>query len=160
MAPPDLALKRPWNQNAVKAMKDVADMVVRTLGAARGNVSLARERMEIACQLYAELRGRFRHGHGVSLGLIEVVLSSFNNDGLIISAELKRSRVSERLELTCKLYRDLMDPLSYGYNRRLAMDDLPRRLRCELDGIPYMPASKEAWSVDVLRTLPGTDIKL
>lgn len=78
--------------------------------------------------------------HRVAEAFTAIVAHSFVADGSrITDRETKR-----RGELCVSIFGQLRGDLGWSTTR--ALDHLPRYLRCELDGQPWKPDNRSAWS--------------
>lgn len=84
-------------------------------------------------------------------GIEAAVLKSFEAEklpGRIIlvtgasAASPRQAEMKRRVELCTKIFKSLRGDLSWGIDRIL--DQMPRFLRCELDGVPWEPEARLA----------------
>lgn len=82
-------------------------------------------------------------------GTAEIVGASFLVDG----ATMTRNEIKRRTEICAKWTLILRKDLGWSIER--CLDELPRALRCDLDGIPYAPSreGRSTWSGDNGRDL-------
>lgn len=82
-------------------------------------------------------------------GITDVVGGSFLVDGSLST----RNEVKRRTEICAKWTLIFRRDLKWSIER--CLDELPKALRCELDGIPYQPTREGArtWSQDNGRNL-------
>ena len=80
----------------------------------------------------------------VTNSFTEIIGASFLADG----APMTRSEVKRRFEICVGIFKQLRGDLHWGISRIL--DNLPRYLRCELEGDSWTPDARGMW-------LPGDE---
>jgi hypothetical protein len=75
----------------------------------------------------------------VMLTIERAITRSFAEDGSRATGD----EVRRRFALCERLLRQLRGDLGWGLQR--ALDHLPKYLRCELDGAPWMPDARTVW---------------
>ena len=75
----------------------------------------------------------------VSLAIERAISGSFRQDG----ARMTGDEVRRRFAICERLVRRLRGDLGWGLQR--ALDHLPHYLRCELDGIHWLPNARTVW---------------
>lgn len=105
--------------------------------------------MDVLTHLYRTFAEVPEQLHSVLEGTTEVVGASFLVDGSLMT----RSEIKRRTEICAKWTLVLRRDLKWSIHRIL--DELPRALRCELDGISYTPTRSDAhtWSASNGRDL-------
>lgn len=105
--------------------------------------------MDVLTHLYSEFRDYPEQLAKVVDGTTEVVYGSFLVDG----STQTRNEVKRRTELCARWVLTLRKDCRWSIERIL--DELPRALRSELDGIPYSPTreGRQTWSADNGRDL-------
>jgi len=105
--------------------------------------------VDILTHLYLAFREEPRLLGEVVTGVAEVVGGSFLADG----STMTRDEFKRRTQICAKWLLTLRNDIGWAAQR--ALDELPKALRCELDGIPYSPTreGKDTWSVDNGRDL-------
>lgn len=92
-------------------------------------------------KLFGDNPGRYRE---ITNRIADTVVASFHADrSTPTQAEIKR-----RIQICNKWFIELYKGLSWASRR--ALDELPKALRCELDGIDYTPSreGKSSWGAD------------
>jgi len=99
--------------------------------------------------LYLAFREEPQKLREVVESLAEVVGGSFLADG----STMTRDEFKRRTQIASKWLLVLRNEVGWAVQR--ALDELPKALRCELDGIPYAPSreGKDTWCADNGRDL-------
>jgi hypothetical protein len=104
--------------------------------------------LHIYTQVFAELegaeKGRLRQ---VVDGFAETVGGSFLAD----KSTMTKNEINRRTEMCAEIFMEFWKDLKWSTVRSL--DELPKALRCRLDGIPYTPPKGMRWSADNARDL-------
>lgn len=105
--------------------------------------------MDVLTHVFLEFREEPAQLNAVITAIAEVVQGSFFADG----STPTRSEVQRRTGICAKWLLELRKDLGWAAQR--ALDELPKALRCELDGVPYTPTrmDRNTWSADNGRDL-------
>jgi hypothetical protein len=105
--------------------------------------------MHVFTQVFTELKGNAGYLKTVVDGFTETVGGSFIAD----KSSMTNAEVARRTEMCAEFFMQFRKDLGWATNRIL--DELPKALRCKLDGIPYEPSrqDKQTWGADNGRDL-------
>lgn len=105
--------------------------------------------MDVLTHLYLEFREEPARLETTMHALVEVVGGSFLADG----ATMTKAEAKRRTEICARWLLELRKDLGWSLPRIL--DELPRALRCDLDGIVYTPSreGRHSWGADNARNL-------
>jgi hypothetical protein len=105
--------------------------------------------MDTLTHLYLVFREQPEQLNVVMEEMTLIVGGSFLADG----SKMTRNEVKRRLQMSAKWLLTLRQDVGWSVQR--ALDELPKALRSELDGIPYEPSreGRSTWSADNGRDL-------
>jgi hypothetical protein len=89
--------------------------------------------------LFADLLAQDQIGR-VTLGIESAVAASIREDG----SQWTGAEIRRRFNICVRLVKQLRGELGWAVAR--VLDHLPRYLRCELDGIAWVPEARTVWT--------------